>query len=104
MLLVVYVDDIALTGSNVNGIAALKKFLHAMFQIKDLGKLRYFIGIEVARSSSGINLSQRKYTLDLIDDTGFLGSKPIDTPMDPKQKLAVDEGAQMDDPVAKVIV
>ena len=50
--------------------------------MKDLGLLCYFLGIEVARSREGIRLSQRMYVIDLLDETGILGSRLIDTPMD----------------------
>ncbi|CAL9016052.1 unnamed protein product, partial [Prunus brigantina] len=49
--------------------------------MKDLGGLKYFLGIEVARSQQGIFLSQRKYVLDLLTDTGMLDCKPADTPI-----------------------
>lgn len=49
-------------------------------------------------SVNGIILSQRKYTLDLLKDSGVLGSKPISTPMDPNQKLTIDQGDLLDDP------
>jgi hypothetical protein len=81
ILLVVYVDDIVITGDDSGGIARLKLLLQQKFHTKDLGKLKYFLGIEVARSQKGINLSQRKYVLDLLEETGFLGARPIDIPM-----------------------
>ncbi|CAA3019323.1 Retrovirus-related Pol poly from transposon TNT 1-94, partial [Olea europaea subsp. europaea] len=56
-----------------------------------LGKLRYFLGIEFARSQADINLSQRKYVHDLLDETCYLGTCPVDTPMDPNVKLLKDE-------------
>jgi hypothetical protein len=83
ILLVVYVDDIVITSDDSGGIAQLKLFLQQKFHTKDLGKLKYFLGIEVARSRKGINLSQRKYVLDLLEDTGFLGARSVDIPMDP---------------------
>jgi hypothetical protein len=64
--LVVYVDDIVITGDDNEGIKALKQHLFQNFQTKDLGPLRYFLGIEVAQSKSGIAISQRKYALDII--------------------------------------
>ncbi|RVW30164.1 Retrovirus-related Pol polyprotein from transposon TNT 1-94 [Vitis vinifera] len=68
--LVVYVDDIVITGSDQNGIQKLKQHLFTHFQTKDLGKLKYFLGIEIAQSSSGVVLSQRKYALDILEETG----------------------------------
>ena len=85
--LLVYVDDIVLTGNNYVEIQQVKSFLHNKFKIKDLGSLRYFLGIEVARSPSGIMINQRKYALELLDDTGYLATKPSSTPYDSSLKL-----------------
>ena len=52
------------------------------FKIKGLGDLRFFLGFEVARTSTGINLCQRKYALDVLTNTGMLGSKPVSTSFD----------------------
>ena len=62
--LIVYVDDIILTGNDIKEMKLLKTKLAKEFEIKDLGKLRYFLGIEVAQSKKGIYVSQRKYILD----------------------------------------
>ena len=80
-ILIVYVDDIILTGNDEHKMRRMKESLAQNFEIKDLGNLRYFLGIEVARFKKGIFLTQRKYTLDLLKETGMLGSKPIDTPV-----------------------
>ena len=68
ILLVVYVDDIIITRNDMTGISSLKSFLHGQFHIKDLGMLKYFLGVEVMRSKCGIFLSQRKYVLDLMSE------------------------------------
>ena len=69
IILVVYVDDIVITMSDSKGISSLKSFLHSQFHTKDLGMLRYLLGIEVMRTKHGIFLSQRKYVLDLLSET-----------------------------------
>ncbi|RVX05223.1 Retrovirus-related Pol polyprotein from transposon RE1 [Vitis vinifera] len=96
--LVVYVDDIVITGSDQNDIQNLKQHLFTHFQTKDLGKLKYFLGIEIAQSSSGVVLSQRKYALDILEETGMLDCKPVDTPMDPNVKLIPGQGEPLGDP------
>lgn len=57
-----------------------------------MGSLKYFLGLEIARSKSGIDLCQCKYALSLLEDTGFLGAKPASAPMDPNVKLSATEG------------
>ena len=60
----------------------MKALLDGRFKIKDLGNLKFFLGVEVARSAKRIPLYQRKYNLDLLQDTILLGAKPISTPID----------------------
>ena len=96
--LVVYVDDIVITGNDQDGITDLKQHLFKHFQTKDLGRLKYFLGIEVAQSRSGIVISQRKYALDILEETGMMGCRPIDTPMDPNVKLLPGQGEPLSNP------
>ena len=98
ILLAVYVDDIVITGSDKQGISKLKNFLQTKFQTKDLGVLRYFLGIEIARGRKGIFLSQRKYVLDLLKETWMIGDKLSDTPMIPNVKLGLEDGELLEDP------
>ncbi|KAL0560093.1 hypothetical protein IC582_000487 [Cucumis melo] len=86
-ILIVYVDDIVLTGDDQTEISQLKQRMGDEFEIKDLGNLKYFLGMEVARSKEGISVSQRKYTLDLLTETGMLGCRPADTPIEFNCKL-----------------
>ncbi|GMI89878.1 hypothetical protein HRI_002657100 [Hibiscus trionum] len=100
-ILLVYVDDIIVTGNDSKGIINLKKCLIKEFEVKELGRLKYFLGIEVAHSQQGIFISQQKYTLDLLKETGKLGCKPAETPIEVNHKLgdsdeddmAVDRGS-----------
>jgi len=96
--LLVYVDDVVLTGNNVAKINTVKAHLHSRFHIKDLGPIKYFLGLEVSRSLDGLVLNQRKYCLDLISETRMLECKPAPTPSDPSIKLHADEGALLPDP------
>lgn len=87
VILVIYVDDIVVTGNDGDEIVNLKAYMQSEFEVKDLGALRYFLGIEVARSKQGIAISQRNYTLDLLKETGKLGAKPVDTPIEQNHGL-----------------
>ena len=97
VILLVYVDDIILAGPDATTLEAVKTFVKSMFKLKDLGSLKYFLGLEIAKSSRGIFLSQRKYTLSLLDETGVLGCKPTGLPMDPNLKLSQSDGEPLDD-------
>lgn len=79
--LIIYVDDMIITGNDKEEISNLQKYLASEFEMKNLGGLKYFLGIEVIRSGQGIFLSQRKYVLDLLAETGMLECKPADTPI-----------------------
>ncbi|RVW60708.1 Retrovirus-related Pol polyprotein from transposon RE1 [Vitis vinifera] len=96
-LFIVYVNDIIITGDDEEGIGNLKKLLAREFVIKDLGQLRYFLGMEVGRTKEGIVVTQRKYVLDLLQETGMLGCKPVDTPMDPIGKIDKDNDSHPTD-------
>ena len=87
--LIVYVDDIVITGSDQDGIRKLKQHFFSHFQTKDLGKLKYFLGIEIAQPNFGVVISQRKYVFDILEKTGMLDCKPVDTPIDLNVKLVL---------------
>ncbi|KAF5811547.1 putative RNA-directed DNA polymerase [Helianthus annuus] len=82
IVLLVYVDDIVVTGNSVAEIEKVKQNLKTKFLIKDLGMLQYFLGIEVLTCTAGICLSQRKYCTDLLAEYGMLGCKPVSVPID----------------------
>ena len=70
-----------MTGTSEGAIAQVKAFLHEQFTIKDMGQAKYFLGLELARSDKGLYVHQRKYVLDILNDTGLSGSKPVSTPL-----------------------
>ncbi|WVZ16876.1 hypothetical protein V8G54_009858 [Vigna mungo] len=84
----IYVDDIVLSGNNAIEIQHITTSLDNLFHIKNLGDLTYFLGLEVARNSSGIHLSQRKYILDLLTEAGMLNCAPMPTPMAHSSQLS----------------
>ncbi|PRQ31135.1 putative RNA-directed DNA polymerase [Rosa chinensis] len=87
-VLIIYVDDMVITGDDLVEIGSLQKKLASEFEMKNLGDLKYFLGIEVARGRDDIFLCQRKYVLDLLAETGMLDCCPIDTPIEQNHKLA----------------
>ncbi|KAK4382085.1 Retrovirus-related Pol polyprotein from transposon RE1 [Sesamum angolense] len=98
LALLVYVDDILLTGSSLEEIQAVKCYLHDLFTIKDIGEARYFLGLEIARNSKGSYVAQTKYILDIVKDTGLLEAKAASTPLPQGLKLTSDCGALLQNP------
>ena len=96
-IVLTYVNDLILARNNQSEITQLKSLLHNKFGIKNLGPLRFFLGFEIARSSKGFSLNQRKYALDLLQDIGLLASKPLSTPMDYSFTLFMAVGSSIPD-------
>eukprot|EP00268_Persea_americana_P067868 TRINITY_DN9389_c0_g1_i14.p1 TRINITY_DN9389_c0_g1~~TRINITY_DN9389_c0_g1_i14.p1 ORF type:complete len:382 (-),score=56.41 TRINITY_DN9389_c0_g1_i14:482-1627(-) len=97
-ILLVYVDDIIITGTDADMIHQLQASLHESFHMKDLGPLNYFLGLEVHQFAKGIVLHQHKYALDLIEMAGLQGSAPVNTPVEVNVKLQQDSGDPLFDP------
>lgn len=85
----IYVDDLIIAGNDSAAIARFKAQLSSCFHMKDLGSLKYFLGIEIARSADGLFLCQRKYVLDILSESGLLAGKPCDFPMEQNHRLAL---------------
>jgi hypothetical protein len=98
--LLVYVDDIVLASNDVDAIIQLIVFLNTQFKLKDLGPLKFFLGLEITRNSKGISLSQRKYTLEIMEDSGLLAAKPSKFPMETNLKLSRSSGELLPDPTS----
>ena len=85
--LLLYVDDIIITGNNSAHIAQLIVALSTIFELKDLGSLNYFLGIQISHSKFGITLTQSKYAFDILYRFHMENSKPTKTPCCPSTKL-----------------
>jgi hypothetical protein len=98
MYLLIYVDDIIITGSAPAAITELLQLLRVDFAVKDLGDLHFFLGVEVLKLKSGLLLSQRRYIMDLLKKTNMLEAKPITSPMSSSTVLSAFIGDPMEDP------
>jgi hypothetical protein len=94
--LLLYVDDMVLTGSSPALLHHIVQRLHIEFFIKDLGELRFFLGIAVKRDAHGFYLSQHRYAEDILERAGMSSYKSAMTPIDAKGKLSAD-GDKIDD-------
>lgn len=79
-MLLIYDDNIILASDSMQKFDFIKHKLDQNFKIKDFGLLHYFLGLKVAHSCQGVFLSQGQYCLNILGDTGFLGSKLAQTP------------------------
>jgi hypothetical protein len=90
--LLVYVDDIILTASTPALLRQIVDQLRQEFAIKDLGELRFFLGIQVRRDQAGFHLNQAQYTEDILERAGMANCKPASTPVDVTPKLSATAG------------
>ncbi|XP_057471979.1 uncharacterized mitochondrial protein AtMg00810-like [Actinidia eriantha] len=87
-----------ITGDDLHGIEDLKTFLRQQFEMKDLGNLSYFLGIEVSSTSDGYYLSQTKYASDLLSRAGLTDNKTVDTPLENNVRFHTTDGEPLADP------
>ena len=99
MYMLVYVDDIVLTGNNPGAIEQVIKSLSQSFAVQDMGALSYFLGVEIDYQPDSIILSQKKYILDLISKAGLSDSKPVSSPMPTSANLTLGDSPTFDNPV-----
>ncbi|KAJ0860505.1 putative RNA-directed DNA polymerase [Helianthus annuus] len=97
MYLLVYMDDLILTGNKSTSITNFTRHLHTEFAIKDLGSLNYFLGLEVIHDTDGLFLTQTKYANDILDRAGLTNAKPIATPLSTSDTFTAD-GTPFADP------
>ncbi|RVW68210.1 Retrovirus-related Pol polyprotein from transposon RE1 [Vitis vinifera] len=98
ILLLLYVDDMIITGDDLSGIQELKDFLSQQFEMKDLGHLSYFLGLEITHSTDGLYITQAKYASDLLSQAGLTDNKTVDTPVELNAHLTPSRGKPLSNP------
>ena len=98
ILLLLYVDDMIITGNDLSGIQELKNFLSQQFEMKDLGHLNYFLGLEITHSTDGIYITQAKYAFELLSRVGLTDNKTVDTPVEFNVHLTPSGGKPLSNP------
>jgi hypothetical protein len=97
VVITIYVDDLIVGGDNEKEIEHVKRLLKQKFDMKDLGELKFFLGIEIIRTPEGIWLLQRQYVLDMLSKYGMVGCKPIFVPLNQNGKLSANAGEVLED-------
>ena len=88
LLVAVYVDDLLITGTSIDHILAFKKGMADNFEMSDVGKLTYYLGIEVVQHQKGITLRQERYAMKILSETGMKDCNATHIPMEPALKLS----------------
>ncbi|KAJ4774690.1 Gag/pol [Rhynchospora pubera] len=98
VIVLIYVDDIIITGTSASGVATLINTLQKRFALKDLGPLHFFLAIAVLTNKAGVLLSQKQYILDLLCRTHMANAQPMSTPMAVNSSLSKYDGEPFHDP------
>ncbi|XP_016648868.1 PREDICTED: uncharacterized mitochondrial protein AtMg00810-like [Prunus mume] len=99
LILLLYVDDIILTGSNPALVNSVIRDLGEVFELKDMGQLKYFLGLEIHYQANGnMFVNQAKYAKDLIKKAAMDTCKPCSTPSKPHQQALTTDGLALSDP------
>ena len=98
LVVLVYVDDITVTGSSSLLIEQFMSSLNSCFALKDLGPLNFFLRIKVLNFGSSLHLSQARYICDLLQSAGLSESKSMTSPMAAGSVLSIDDGTRLEDP------
>lgn len=96
LLILVYVDDILVTGDSAEHVLQVIQALHSQFALKTMGEVQYFLGIEVTKQNGEYNLHQSQYILDLLERSNLDECNATSTPMLPSLKLTKDGGKPLE--------
>ena len=97
--LLLYVDDIIITGNNSQHVSSLIATHSSVFELKDLGDLNYFLGVQISRTQFGLTLCQSKYASEVLHRFHMENSKPTKTPCCPSSRLLLNDGVAFFDPL-----
>ena len=98
ILLLLYVDYMIITSDDLSGIQELMDFLSLQFEMKYLGHLSYFLGLEITHSIDGLYITQAKYAFELLSQAGLTDSKNVDTPVELNAHLTPSRGKSLSNP------
>ena len=98
ILLLLYMDDMIITGDDLSGIQELNNFLSQQFEMKDLGHLSYFLGLEITNSTARLYITQAKYASELLSQAGLTDSKTVDIPVKLNVHLTSSGGKPLSNP------
>jgi hypothetical protein len=105
LIVSLYVDDLIFTGNCEHMFVKFKESMKNEFDMSDLGKMRYFLGVEVLQCTEGVYISQKKFAAELLEKFGMEASNPVHNPIVPGVKLGKDEdGVKVDATVYKQMV
>jgi len=99
LVIILYVDDMLLTGTDADQISAFKSELRSTFEMSDMGMLHHYLGIQFIQREKGIFMLQSKYVQRLLERFKFQDCKPISTPMEPGLKLTEHDGSESFDAI-----
>ncbi|XP_038698025.1 uncharacterized mitochondrial protein AtMg00810-like [Tripterygium wilfordii] len=98
LALLLYVNDMVIGDTNEHLIQSVKDHLRSCFKLKDLGPMKFFLGMKIDRSTTGLMISQCNYALDLLQDFQFLDAKPLTSPTELNVHLSINDGSLLPDP------
>lgn len=105
LIVSLYVDDLIFTGNDKSMCDEFKKSMMLEFDMSDLGKMRYFLGVEVLQNPDGIYICQKKYAREVLERFGMDRGNPVNNPIVPGSKLLKDEkGVRVDATLFKQVV